>query len=329
MLLRKTVVGGGFKLGAKPGSFEATIATLNVRDHDGDVLLPGSFIPGETVKVSSWNHDMGELPAGKGLIGANNERAWVTGEFFLNTTRGKETYETVKSLGDSCEWSFAYNILKARPGRLDGASVQFIDKLSCYEASPVTRGAGIGTRTEAIKTGGRYGDGGSAEGERIARELLSLSFDAGLNRSPKAARAAIAELERESVGSKGGRSVLAARVAIELLELEVDAIGTSVRRRRKSADGPPPPYVRIVNVCREAGLPEALAGFHCRVAACNLADEYEREYGMLRAGAERLADAVLSGHGEDVKRHAREAGSAQFETLNPHPAVYAGVLGHV
>lgn len=327
MPLRKTVVGGGFKLGAKPGSFEATIATLNVRDHDGDVLLPGSFIPGETVKVSSWNHDMGELPAGKGLIGANNERAWVTGEFFLNTTRGKETYETVKSLGDSCEWSFAYNILKARPGRLDGASVQFIDKLSCYEASPVTRGAGIGTRTEAIKTGGRYGDGGSAEGERIAHELLSLGWATGVDRSPKAARAATAELEREP--SKGSRSTVATRIALELLELEVDAMVAPKMRRRKSADGPPPPYVRIVNLCREAGLPEALAGFHCRVAASTLADEYEREYGMLRAGAERLADAVLSGHGEDVKRQAREAGSAQFETLNPHPAVYAGALGYV
>lgn len=135
----------------EPGSFRATIATFNVVDKDGDVTEPGAFKVGQKVKIAAWGHAWGDLPVGRGVIGADDEKAWVDGQFFLETEHGKQTYLTVKELDDLQEWSYGYYVEEYSFGKFDEQHVRFLKLLDVVEASPVMVGAGEGTGTDRIK----------------------------------------------------------------------------------------------------------------------------------------------------------------------------------
>lgn len=135
----------------QPGEFRAVFSTFNVVDHDGDVTLPGAFQDGQKVRISYWGHRWRDLPVGKGMVHQDDEKAWVDGLFFLDTEGGAETYKTVKNLEDLQEWSYGFDIEEAHLGKFEDQDVQFLEKLTVYEVSPVMLGAGIGTGTESIK----------------------------------------------------------------------------------------------------------------------------------------------------------------------------------
>lgn len=137
------------------GSFRATIATFNVVDKDGDVTEPGAFKVGQKVRIAAWGHAWGDLPVGMGTIGADDEKAWVEGQFFLETEHGKQTYLTVKALGDLQEWSYGYYVEEYSFGKFNDQHVRFLKLLNVVEASPVMIGAGEGTGTDRIKGGAR------------------------------------------------------------------------------------------------------------------------------------------------------------------------------
>jgi len=139
------------KADGKPGEFTAVFSTFNVIDKDGDVTLPGTFKDGAPVRISYWGHRWQDLPVGRGVIHADDAKAWVDGQFFLDTQAGKETYTTVKNLGELQEWSYGYDVLNSEPGKLDDQEVRFLKELEVPEVSPVLLGAGIDTRTESIK----------------------------------------------------------------------------------------------------------------------------------------------------------------------------------
>lgn len=134
-----------------PGSFRAVFATLNVIDSDREVTTPGAFQEGQAVRIAYWGHRWGDLPVGRGVIHANETEAWVDGQFFMNTTAGRETYETVKGLGELQEWSYGFDVDRSRQGEFAGQTVTFLDGLTVYEVSPVMLGAGVDTRTVEIK----------------------------------------------------------------------------------------------------------------------------------------------------------------------------------
>lgn len=136
----------------KEGQFEAIFATLDVIDLDGDVTVEGAFKK-QNVVIEPWNHGQ-TLPAGKGQIYVDGKKAKVKGEFFMDTTVGRENYLALKALGSDAEWSYTFRILKAGPGEINGQSVRFLQELDVAGVSPVTRGAGIGTRTDSIKSDG-------------------------------------------------------------------------------------------------------------------------------------------------------------------------------
>lgn len=142
------------KADGQEGSFRAVFATFNVVDLDGDVTLPGAFTEGQSVRIASWGHKWGELPVGIGTIHADATKAWVDGQFFLDTSHGLDTYKTVKGLADLQEWSYGYDILGATQGQFSGRDVQFLKQLDVHEVSPVLLGAGVGTGTESIKSRG-------------------------------------------------------------------------------------------------------------------------------------------------------------------------------
>jgi hypothetical protein len=139
------------------GKVQAVFATLNVKDKDGDVTRPGAFENGAQVRISAYNHASwgpGMLPVGKGVIREKGDEAVLDSQFFLNTQAGKETFTTIKELGELVEWSYGYDILDAEPGHKDGEDIQFLNRLKVHEVSPVLLGAGENTRTLLAKSFG-------------------------------------------------------------------------------------------------------------------------------------------------------------------------------
>lgn len=133
------------------GSFRAVFATFDVVDHDGDVTRPGAFKTGSPVIVGSWGHKAEELPVGKGVIQSDGREAAVEGAFFLDTTPGRDTYQTVKNLDVLGEWSYLYVPEKVSFGTFQDRDVRFLEQIKVFSVDPVLAGAGIDTRTTNIK----------------------------------------------------------------------------------------------------------------------------------------------------------------------------------
>ncbi len=140
-----------FKSDGPEGSFTAEFATLDVIDHDKDVTKPGAFHEGQETLIEPWNHNYGELPVGKGVIHEKGNKAIVEGQFFLDTQAGMDHYKVVKALGPLQEWSYTFEVEKASQGQFEDQDVQFLEGLDVWGVAPVTRGAGIDTRTTDIK----------------------------------------------------------------------------------------------------------------------------------------------------------------------------------
>lgn len=153
-----------FKAEGEEGEFKAVFATLNVIDHDMDVTLPGAF--GEQrVLIEPWNHDYSRPPVGKGMVHEEEDEALVDGKFFLDTESGREHHAVVKNLADMQEWSYTFQVMDAEQGTFDGEQVRLLKKLDVVGVSPVTRGAGIGTRTTTIKRAKDASEGAGDTGD--------------------------------------------------------------------------------------------------------------------------------------------------------------------
>jgi HK97 family phage prohead protease len=133
------------------GTFVATFATFGVVDHHGDITEPTAFDVGSEVLIGAYQHDLMSLPVGKGVIGADDTRAFVTGSFF-DTPSGREHYETVKAAGDVLEWSYVFTVDEAEEVERDDGATRVLKKIDVWSVDPVLRGAGIGTGTDTIKS---------------------------------------------------------------------------------------------------------------------------------------------------------------------------------
>jgi hypothetical protein len=140
------------------GDFQAVISTLNVVDHDGDLTLPGAFGEQQVIISSyghaSWGGGFNGLPVGKGRIFEAGNEAIAEGRFFLDTRGGQETYRAVKNIGDLQEWSYALPEIDYEMREQDGKRVRVLKRIRVNEVSPCLMGAGIRTRTLAIKGAG-------------------------------------------------------------------------------------------------------------------------------------------------------------------------------
>lgn len=152
------------------GKVLAVFATLNVIDLDGDVTLPGAFETGQAVKISSWGHNWGSWPVGKGVIGEQGNQAILDGQFFLDTEAGKEGFAALKALGSLVEWSYGFQVIDSMIEEREGRKVRVLKKVKVFEVSPVMAGAGIGTRTLAAKGQEPY----ASTLERVELDLKSI-----------------------------------------------------------------------------------------------------------------------------------------------------------
>jgi hypothetical protein len=138
---------------ADRGEFSAVFSTFNVVDSDGDVTLAGAFDDGAEVLISSYGHTswQGALPVGKGTIRQTKSEAICDGQFFMDTTHGRDTFQVIKALGGAQQWSYGFDTLESEPGKFDGRNVKYLKRLKVHEVSPVLIGAGSNTRTLAVK----------------------------------------------------------------------------------------------------------------------------------------------------------------------------------
>jgi hypothetical protein len=160
------------------GTFRATIATFNTIDLDGDVTFPGAFPVGKQIIVGGYNHSsmppINALPTGKAVVGADDNRAWIDGQFFMDTPQGKSMYDTVKNLGATAEWSYFFlepkiatrDLMKSYPTARRG-----LIRVNPIEASTVVKGAGVGTGTDFIKSALGFDGLNEDERGRIQLEL--------------------------------------------------------------------------------------------------------------------------------------------------------------
>ena len=140
---------------ATTGEVEAVFATLGVKDHDGDIILPGAIKDGSSVAISAYGHSVwkGDAPAGVGTIHEVDNELILKGRYFLDTDQGRNDFHTVKGLAEAGkgEWSFGLLDIQATKGAYNGVSGNLIKSVDVPEVSPVFIGAGINTRTLVAK----------------------------------------------------------------------------------------------------------------------------------------------------------------------------------
>ncbi len=176
-LARKSFTGVTIK-DADQGLASAVFCTYDVVDRDGDVHVKGCFNEGASVVISAYGHKSweGALPIGKGTIKSVGNEAICDMEFFMNTTHGRDTFETVKQLSEAGlqEWSYSLYEVTAERGVKDGKTVRFLKKINLVkEVSPTLMGAGIDTRTLQTK---------GLELKQLASMVSRLLGDAGRTR---------------------------------------------------------------------------------------------------------------------------------------------------
>lgn len=141
---------------AAQGIVSAVFSTFNHLDLDGDVTLPGAIKDGAEVVISAYGHQShyGALPVGRGKIRTTPSEAIVEGQFFLDTTAGRDTFNVVKALGLLAEWSYSLHDVVSERGTWQGQPANFLKSIRIKEVSPVLLGAaGPGaTRTLAAKS---------------------------------------------------------------------------------------------------------------------------------------------------------------------------------
>lgn len=158
------------------GEVRAVFATYNVKDRDGDVIVPGA-IPEKKVFLSAA-HDWGLKGwIGDGTIVSTEDEAIFEGRFWTQTADGRDAYEKVKAAGDLAEWSWGFQVLEGDWGKAEGEDAFYIRKTDVFEVSPVLAGAGVNTRTVTLKAATPPPSVSQQEPSEASKRLAALGWD--------------------------------------------------------------------------------------------------------------------------------------------------------
>jgi phage head maturation protease len=192
------------------GEFVCRFSTFGVVDAYGDVTTRSTFTDGQEVPVGAWGHNRLALPVGRGTVRVHDDGAYLEGRFFLDTTHGRDTYLTVKNLGELQQWSYLFLIQEAAEVELDGKPVRELRRVDLISVDPVDRGAGYGTQTIAIKGAPLLDDlrGVADELRRILGRLqeraqVRARTGRGLGTAASDARTILTELRSVEVALEG------------------------------------------------------------------------------------------------------------------------------
>lgn len=148
----------------KAGDVAAVIATLNVKDKDGDVTLPGFFGVQHPSIVTS--HNWQDIMLGKGTLTEDGDKAVFEGKFNLDDPDAAKLHSKLKFDMDNppaqIEWSYNLRLKKGAQVPFtgdekfgDGQWLGPVDGeagVKVNEVSPVLIGAGEATGTVSVKT---------------------------------------------------------------------------------------------------------------------------------------------------------------------------------
>ena len=138
------------------GQVRAVMATLNVVDSDGDVTVSGAF--GEQEAPIQPAHNWNSVPLGKARVYEDGDDIKAYLNFNLDIQEGRDWYAALKfdfenGTAPLQQYSYGYAPEEFRFGEFKGDQVRFLEKVKVHEVSPVLLGAGINTRTLAVKSG--------------------------------------------------------------------------------------------------------------------------------------------------------------------------------
>ncbi len=158
-----------FKAVGDDGTASWVMARLNVIDSDGDVTLPGA-LGTQTFSIQPA-HDHRHVPLGKASLREEGDEAIVDARFNLDIPAAKDWHAAIKFDFENPpaiqEYSYGYQLLDGgwKMGTFGGQNVRFFQPkadgspgVDVYESSPVLRGAGVGTRTLAAKSGLKFSE---------------------------------------------------------------------------------------------------------------------------------------------------------------------------
>lgn len=185
-----------FKSVDDDGTASWVMATLNEIDSDGDVTLPGALGNQTFSIVPAHNH--GHVPLGKARLYEEGSEAVVEAKFNLDIPAARDWHSAIKfDLANPPaiqEYSYGYQPFEGgtKSGTFKGQRVRFFQPkadgspgIDVYETSPVLRGAGVGTRTLAAKSGLQFAehlDAVMADVEALvarAAEVVALRAEKG------------------------------------------------------------------------------------------------------------------------------------------------------
>lgn len=218
---------------AAKGHVTAVFATLDVVDKDGDVTVKGAFENGAKAVISPFGHKIweGSPPVGKGIIREVGNEAVFEGQFFMNTTHGRDAFETIKALteddGPGTEWSYGFDVEDSEPAQ-KGSSYgdkhrRTLKRLKVHEVSPVLIGAGVQTRVTGIK-----------EKKTFAEQLSDVVASAKAVRERAADVMAMRAEKGKGLGEESAS--LLKELATELGELQLMAFGTGEEPETKGSE---------------------------------------------------------------------------------------------
>jgi HK97 family phage prohead protease len=167
--------------GLKEGQFEAYASVFGNIDSYGDVVQPGAFAESLKEWADSENflpvlfgHNMSDPDYNIGHVvsAVEDEKGLrVIAQLDLEAPKGATVYRLLKGKRIS-QMSFAYDVLDASWGELDGQEVLELKRLKVYEVSVVPIGANQETEILAVKSAADLLAGGMKEGRVLASKHL-------------------------------------------------------------------------------------------------------------------------------------------------------------
>ena len=127
-------------------------------------------------------HDHRTMPIGKGRVYEEGDEALAEFKLNLDSATAREWHAALKfDLADGHplqDWSYGFKVLDAGFEERDGARIRVLKRLAVHEISPVVLGAGVGTRTVAMKA--KADPSAEGLGPKLEAGRLLAAFSASL-----------------------------------------------------------------------------------------------------------------------------------------------------
>jgi len=157
----KVLVKAGQEAGLEDGQFEAYASIFGNVDSYGDVVQPGAFAntladwaASDSFLPVLFGHNMADpdFNIGHVISAKEDERGLrVIGQLDLESPKGAQVHRMLKGKRIN-QLSFAYDVVRASWGQLDGQEVYELHEVKVYEVSLVTIGANQETEVLGVKS---------------------------------------------------------------------------------------------------------------------------------------------------------------------------------